>query len=202
MTVELLRSAYPFGSNTYLVRIGDGLIAVDPSAPVPQGIGQGDVKYIFLSHGHIDHILTLTEWVERTGATVVVSSQDQKMLSDPQLNCYGLFFGGNGGYFGDSVALNDGDTLTVSGRHLKFVATPGHTAGSGILVCDKTAFVGDTVFAGGGFGRWDLPTGDPTQLMRSIKTVTSLPEDILLYPGHGVSCTVKEFKEQFKYQKV
>ena len=89
----------------------------------------------------------------------------------------------------------------MSGITCKVIATPGHTKGSccyyfedaGILVC------GDTVFLES-VGRTDLPTGSNSQLIRSIRErIFTLPDGVLLYPGHGDSTTVEHEKQYNPY---
>ena len=75
---------------------------------------------------------------------------------------------------------------------------PGHTVGSLAYKIGDACFVGDTVFSGGGFGRWDLPSGNYSQLMNSIKKLLCLPGNTLLYPGHGEATTINKYKEDFK----
>ena len=74
--------------------------------------------------------------------------------------------------------------------------TPGHCAGSVILYheAERQLFVGDLVFQGS-VGRSDLPTGDQEVLLESIrKKVMPLPDDTVIYPGHGPSTTLRDEK--------
>ena len=76
--------------------------------------------------------------------------------------------------------------------------TPGHTPGSGMYILRDKIFAGDTVFSGGGYGRFDLPGGDYGALLRSIELVMTLDGGLSLYPGHGSSCTVSEFIKDYR----
>ena len=109
-------------------------------------------------------------------------------------NCYKLYDGSERGYFGEAEGIGDGDVLRLGDTEIAYMSTPGHTAGSGIFICDGNAFVGDTVFAGGGYGRFDLPTGSYPMLLDSIRKVIRLPEETRVYPGHGPSTTIKQYK--------
>ena len=74
----------------------------------------------------------------------------------------------------------------VGKETLKIMQTPGHTSGSISLLLDKSVFVGDLVFADGGVGRTDLPTGDFKEIENSIRNkLYKLDNDILVHPGHG-----------------
>ena len=78
----------------------------------------------------------------------------------------------------------------------KVIHTPGHTAGSTSLYCEKEKclFSGDTIFAGT-WGRTDLPTSNREDIMNSIMNkILILPDDTLIYPGHGKATMLKDEK--------
>ena len=78
----------------------------------------------------------------------------------------------------------------------KVIATPGHTKGGLSLYCEqeKLVFTGDTLFSGT-WGRTDLPTGNREEIMDSIiNKLLVLPDDTIVYPGHGKSTMIKEEK--------
>ena len=78
---------------------------------------------------------------------------------------------------------------------LKVLHTPGHTPGGICLLYEKSVFVGDTLFQGG-IGRVDLPGGDYATLMRSIRDkLLTLPDDTIVYPGHGDATTIGEERQ-------
>lgn len=195
LKVELLKSPLPYGANTYKVTSGEEFLVVDPAAP-PRSVDLS-CKYVLLTHAHFDHILYVKEWAE-LGAEVLISSEEADKLSDPDYNCYRLFFGRDDGYFGKARGLASGEVIVFGEDEIRFIRTPGHTEGSGIYLSGKTAFVGDTVFAGGGFGRWDLPGGNFSKLKDSVHKIALMDEEILLYPGHGEPTTVSEYKKYLK----
>ena len=78
----------------------------------------------------------------------------------------------------------------------RVIHTPGHTAGSTSLYCEKEKclFSGDTIFCGT-WGRTDLPTSSREDIMNSItKKILILPDDTLIYPGHGKATMLKDEK--------
>ena len=182
-----------FASNTYVIASSGECAVIDPTVPYSDTLVSGRLKYIFITHAHFDHILEVDTWRAATGAPVYVSLADRDALRDPVRNCYKLFFGTDGGYFGEAEIMREGDVFDIGDETLTVMETPGHTVGSVILFNSEVAFVGDTVFAGGGYGRWDLPGGDYDALRGSIKSVMALDGGIRLYPGHGGSTTVREF---------
>ena len=193
-----LSSAISYASNSYLICSGNECAVIDPSVPYSSGVLRGNkLRYIILTHGHFDHFLGIDSWVESTGATVLVSNRDKNALSDPVRNCYRMFLGTDSGYFGDCVALEHDDSLSIGDDLISVMACPGHTPGSITLVVDGAAFVGDTVFAGGAYGRYDLPGGDVSSLADSIKKICKLLDDTVVYPGHGEVTSIKEIKKHF-----
>ena len=172
------------------------MAVIDPSVPYDSSLFEGNLKYVLLTHSHFDHILDIDSWVE-AGAKVIVSNEEIDFLPDPARNCYALFFAENRGYHGEATGVCEGDILYLGEERIEIMNTPGHTRGSLVFRCGNVCFVGDTVFAGGGYGRFDLPSGDATELLRSIQRICSLPEGTMLYPGHGEETTVKQFREDF-----
>lgn len=199
LNIQMLKSPHPFAANTYLISSGGEYAVVDPTAPFTQLLCDGKVKYILLTHAHFDHILEVDSWVNATGAEVIISDVELDALSDPMRNCFKLYNGTDNGYFGSATGLSDGESVSLGELDIKIIACPGHTSGSAAFLCDGNAFVGDTVFAGGGYGRFDLPTGNLVMLRQSIAKLLTLPDDTLLYPGHGESTTVKEYKQDIGY---
>ena len=180
-----------YASNSYLVSddAEGAAILIDPSViPERAGISLADlprVELIVLTHGHFDHMLALREWRELTGAPVAIAAEDAPALLDPAISCYRSFLGEEVTHRPADVLLSDGDTLAVGGEALTVMSVPGHTPGSIALDSGEILFTGDTIFAGGGFGRYDLPGGDGATLAASIKTLMNLKGERRLFAGHG-----------------
>ena len=88
--------------------------------------------------------------------------------------------------------LDDGDLIHLGNLEFKIIHTPGHTKGGISIYCEseKMLFSGDTLFRGT-WGRTDLPTSDFMQIMDSITNkLMLLPEDTIVYPGHGKSTMI------------
>ncbi len=202
LTVKKLYGHHPFSSNTYMLVSNGECAVVDPSAP-PDGLDPDlTPRYVLLTHAHFDHMLDIDAWVS-LGAEVIVSVSDATLLGDAHLNCYKPFLGVDRGYNGEYRTVCDGDNISLGDATLTVISCPGHTDGSLTYVCDDVAFVGDTVFAGGGFGRWDLPSGDSDKLFASIDTLlTRLSDATVLYCGHGAPTTVGEYKSDYKYRRI
>ena len=90
---------------------------------------------------------------------------------------------------------------TLFSTNLVIIETPGHTKGSICLYSakDKVLFSGDTLFYRG-IGRTDFPDGDQAAIINSIKSkLFTLPDDTIIYPGHGPTTTIGSEKEEFYY---
>ena len=83
-------------------------------------------------------------------------------------------------------------TFKIAEKSLEIIALPGHTQGQiGIWLKNNDGiFVGDTLFKNG-VGRTDLFGGDFEMLMKSLDKLSTLPENTIVYPGHGESTTLK-----------
>ena len=192
--IRLADQVHSFQSNCYILSSDLDCAVIDPCVPYNESLLTGKLRYILLTHAHFDHILDIDDWVEQSGATVIVSEQDQQLLSDPMGNCYKLYDGSERGYFGKSQSVNDGDILPLGKETIQVISCPGHTIGSVSYLVGNDMFVGDTVFAGGGYGRCDLPTSSFAMIKDSINKICSLDEEITMYPGHGKTTTIKQYK--------
>jgi len=147
-----------------------------------------DIKLILLTHGHWDHTGALKEVKQATGAKVAIHGDDAGLIHEQSLaNMMGF-------YYPDPPdpdwLLKDGDEVDVGDLHFNILHTPGHSPGCICILGDGVVFSGDTLFAGG-IGRYDLPGSDYDALMNSISTkLMTLPDDTLVYPGHGAATTI------------
>ncbi len=184
----------PFETNAYVIADGDEALIVDPGDISPrlrEAIAGKRVVAIVNTHGHCDHCGGNAAVVRETGAELLCHRDDLDLLRSIEIQ--GRMFGVP---FAPSPEpnrfLDDGDTLTVGGQTFTVRHAPGHTQGHIVLVGDGVVFAGDVLFAGS-IGRTDLPGGDYHQLLDSIQRVLlSLPDDTVVYCGHGPSTTIGE----------
>jgi len=103
------------------------------------------------------------------------------------------------------VGVGEGDTIKVGELKFLVLHTPGHTPGSVCFLMDKAIFTGDTLFIDS-IGRTDLEGSDPEEMFKSLKRLTTLADDIIVYPGHNYgkepASTMGEQKKRNPYLKV
>ena len=180
-----------FGSNCFLISSGEDYALVDPTVScdaVKDVVGDvfDKIKYIFLTHGHFDHFLTLDEWVRKTGVLPAVSEHDGVMLSNPYSNCSLMFTSERLDYRGQFQTVTDSNLLPFGkNSKIRIIHTPGHTAGSITLKVEDVLVVGDTLFSNGGYGRFDLPSGNAAMLSDSITRLLKLDDQLTVLSGHG-----------------
>jgi glyoxylase-like metal-dependent hydrolase (beta-lactamase superfamily II) len=189
-----LKSGISYASNCFLLSIGGESMLIDPSARCDLSRVKGRLKYIVISHIHFDHMLEIDSWVRNTDAEVIVSSEGTTALKNSSENCYMQFLMRDRGYDGEYRTVSDGDMLTLGGEVLTVWQTPGHSPSGLAIVGDGFAFVGDTIFDGGGFGRYDLPGSDFMKLRESIRRLLTLPSGTVIYSGHGSSFLIDKYK--------
>ncbi len=185
----------PFASNCYFVgsELTKAGIIIDPGAGTKQILKvaidlQLDIKFIVITHGHIDHIGALRGVKETTGAEVVIHSADAPSLQGERVSQ--LLGSSNRTLPSADRLLNDGDSINSGDLHFLVLHTPGHTPGGICLLGHGVVFTGDTLF-NYSIGRTDLPGGSYSQLMNSIHTkLMILPDNTVVYPGHGPETTI------------
>ena len=194
-----------YASNCYLVTDDKETAAVliDPSVSpsyAERAVGiLPRIDTILLTHGHFDHMLALAEWRALTGAPVAVSVEDASALADPALSCYRSFLGEETTFAPPERLLAAGDTVAVGEEALTVLSTPGHTPGSLTFDSGELLFTGDTLFAGGGYGRFDLPGGNGDLLAVSLGDILLLPGERRLLAGHGEEGLLSEEKKYFNF---
>ena len=156
---------------------------------------EAKVKYIYLTHCHADHIGAVTELKNRKGGKILIHRNDADGLNDEDINLSECINMGDIELEPDS-RVDDGDLIHVGELEFRVIHTPGHTQGGSSLYCEKEGllFSGDTLFRGT-WGRTDLPTSSFEAIIDSItKKLLTLPDETIVYPGHGKSTVIKEEK--------
>ena len=182
-------------TNCYLVSCditGESVI-IDPGGithELLRAVKKTEIRAILLTHGHFDHTAGVGELVEMTGVPVMIHPLEAPILNDPIHNVSYLT-GIEMQVPESTVNLLVGDTVKFGESALTVVHTPGHSPG-GVSFVDNNRFIiaGDTLFRMS-IGRWDLPGGDYNTLMNTLhETFSAMPDDMVVYPGHGDTTTI------------
>jgi hydroxyacylglutathione hydrolase len=168
-------------------------IAVDTATPCLTWIAeelaarQWTLKLIVSSHGHWDHIGDNAAVAEHTGADIAAHPLDRDRLVHPRPVQAPFEIAPSV----PAVDLAEGGEVRFGEIRLRVLHTPGHTEGSVCLYDpdDGRLFSGDTLFAGG-WGRVDLPAGDPEQMVASLGRLLELEDRVRVFPGHGAATTI------------
>lgn len=149
------------------------------------------LKGIFLTHGHYDHIGAVQALRNTFHVPVYASKvENEEVLNDISANLSGMF--GTPITLQADELLRDGQKIDIIGTTLTCILTPGHTSGGMCYYCEElqSAIVGDTLFCGS-VGRTDFPTGNGTVLLDSIRQkLYTLPDETKIFPGHMDGTTI------------
>lgn len=196
-----------FGTNCYVVSLPQAILLIDPACSnpyeqqlllryinsLPSREGSRMDFYILATHGHLDHLWGAA-WATKQWNTPVYMHADDIPYAQAMQRQYDLF-----GIPATPQPFPIEDLNSICHQpcmaDLEIIHTPGHTKGS---VCfyfpeEKVLFSGDTLFCRG-YGRTDLPGGDTRQMIDSLRRLNQLPNDVLVYPGHGETTTIGDEK--------
>jgi glyoxylase-like metal-dependent hydrolase (beta-lactamase superfamily II) len=183
--IEIIRMELgPWGTNAYIVvcRATDECLLVDAPGEADKILTQlmgTRPKYIAITHSHIDHIGALSEVKSKLKIPVAAHPADASKLP-----------------FKPDVELKDGNAIKIGKLNIKVLHTPGHTPGSLCFLTGEYLISGDTIFPGGP-GKTGSPT-DFKQIVKSLKDkLFVLPDNTLVYPGHGEPTVLGQEKKAF-----
>ncbi len=203
--------AGPWGTNCYVAATGPGseCVVVDPGMEVADGIAQVVAEHrlkpvaVLVTHGHVDHMWSVAPVAGTYDATAWIHTEDRHLLANPSAamspDTAQMLLGGGYEFAepDDVRELADLQELELAGLRFVVDHTPGHTRGSvtfrspyPVGDVSEVMFSGDLLFAGS-IGRTDLPGGDHPTMLRSLAAkVLTLPDDVVVLPGHGEQTSI------------
>lgn len=196
-----------FGINTFVVYdpstlccaiVDPGMINAEEEEAMCSFIERNKLKVtnVINTHLHLDHAVGNNFLKKKYNVPVLANRRDLPLGERMQHQAY--MFGIDKNFPGVEITtyIEDGDVIEIGDGRLKVIAVPGHSQGSVALYDEKDGFViaGDALFKGS-IGRTDLPGGNHTQLIESIRDkLLRLPDNTVVYPGHGPSTTIGDEK--------
>jgi glyoxylase-like metal-dependent hydrolase (beta-lactamase superfamily II) len=174
----------PYETNCYILvckKTQNSLVVDAPAdaSSIIETLQETKPEYILLTHDHYDHTGTLTSLRSRLKVPLAAHAADSASLKTPP-----------------EIFLKDGDVLNLGNLEVVIRHTPGHTPGSLCFRIGKYLIAGDTIFPGGPGN-----TASPDEFRQIVAAITAkiltLPDDTVIYPGHGDATTVKKSKEEY-----
>jgi hydroxyacylglutathione hydrolase len=209
--------AQAFATNCYVLATesGEECLVVDPGVGVVSRLNDIFREHrlrpvaVLLTHGHLDHVFSVTPVCGARGIPAYLHPDDHEMLGDPLRWISPEVAIGVGSVLpwsepDDVRVLQDGEPLTLAGLSITVDHAPGHTRGSVLFRFPRAEFAldpdvasdselclsGDVLFAGS-IGRTDLPGGDHAQMLTTLANkILPLADDTLVLPGHGPVTTI------------
>lgn len=201
-----------FGINTYVVYdpattccaiIDPGMLGLQEEKAMADFVSKNNLKvtHIINTHLHLDHAVG-NNFLKDTYKVPVLAHKDDEPLGE-RMQQQAYMFGINEKFNGVEISdyLTDGEIIKIGNGELKVLCVPGHSPGSVALYDKEDGFViaGDALFKGS-IGRTDLPGGNHSQLISSIRDkLLTLPDDTIVYPGHGPATTIGDEKRSNPY---
>lgn len=184
-------------ANCYIVETDKAAVVIDPGYIERElskyvAANSDKIKFILLTHRHFDHLNAAVALRKITGAEIVINELDEGGLYSDRLSLTAMANGFYGKADPDAHAdiyVDEGDTVTACDMVFKVLHTPGHSEGGVCYLCDNVLFSGDTLFKGS-VGRTDFPSGSSAEMRESLDRLCTLPDNTIVYPGHGPATSI------------
>ncbi len=201
-----------FGVNTYILwdDISREALIVDPGMITEKeqkeikaflDANNLNLKHLINTHMHIDHAFGISYVKENYNLKLECNIEDQFLAQrlNEQANMFGLPIPMSDLQIDKD--LKDGEKIQLGDEHISILHVPGHSPGSVVLYAPQSNFIisGDVLF-NTSIGRTDLPGGNYAQLINAINNkLMTLPDDVIVYPGHGPETSIGYEKQNNPY---
>jgi len=180
-------------TNCYIVTIDNKDLIIDPGIDATSWVLDNIKNPIAIlnTHGHFDHVWSNAELQKKLEVPLYIQKDDAFMLEKCPL----------GQHPPESKAdyLVEGDEkLTIDGIEVQYRQFSGHTPGNSIIEIKDVWFSGDFLFQQS-IGRWDFPFSSGDEMVKSLEKAMKIEEDFTVYPGHGMSTTLKAEQKVMPY---
>ena len=149
-------------------------------------------KHLLATHGHLDHNFGNQFILDEFGLKVEIHRDDEDFITHSEEQAEKFFGMTAVEPLPEPARLLTGDDIIEFGNHrLTIIETPGHSRGSIFFYCkeENVCFSGDSLFEGT-IGRTDLMGGSMFMLIQSLRTIVQLPDETVVWPGHGQQTTI------------
>jgi len=182
-----------YQTNCYIVTIDGKNLIIDPGVDAAKWVvdNVSNPVAILNTHGHFDHVWSNAEVKEKLHIPIYCPKEDTFMLTDDPLGQ------GTPKSIPDHEVIGD-ETLDIEGIKVKYRHFPGHTPGCSVIEIDDVWFSGDFLFQQS-IGRWDFPASSGEDMIKSLEKALTIEGDYTIYPGHGLSTTLKAEQRVIPY---
>jgi len=183
----------PYQTNCYIVTIEEKSLIIDPGVDATKWVIENAKNPVAIlnTHGHFDHVWSNAELKEALNIPIYCPKGDTFMLTDDPM--------GQGTPKSTPDVEIEGDSvLNIEGIQVKYRHFAGHTPGCSIIQIGDVWFSGDFLFQQS-IGRWDFPASSGEAMIQSIEKALKIKENFTLYPGHGLSTTLKAEQKVLPY---
>ena len=177
-----------YQTNCYIITIDGKDMIIDPGVGATEWVLNNIQNPIAIlnTHGHFDHVWSNKELQTKLKIPLYIPKDDAFMLENDTFN-QGL------PHSKADILVNGDEEFNINGIKIKYRHFAGHTPGNSIIEIDDIWLSGDFLFDGS-IGRWDFPYSSGEDMIKSLEKAMKIERDFTLYPGHGISTTLK--KEQ------
>ena len=175
-------------TNCYIVTIDNKELIIDPGMDATPWVmdNVNNPIAILNTHGHFDHVWSNAELQRKLKIPLYIQQDDTFMLTKCPL-------GQNVPPSRADYLVEGDEELNIEGIKIKYRKFAGHTPGNSIIEIEDIWFSGDFLFQNS-IGRWDFPFSSAEEMINSLEKALKIEDDFTVYPGHGMSTTLK--KEQ------